>query len=159
MPEYVPLTPKVHRRDFTARVRRRRTCTRDVPYFPVTWTIPSPAVDDFGPRWVADRDYWIGGVMAAMDANAGGSDLRLNIRRINTGGGDAAVLASDSRIRIATGSQTDAATNGTDADLDVGDFAIEKLFRGERVYPRITQFGTGDRLEVTLQLVPIRTVT
>jgi hypothetical protein len=151
---------KVHRREPNARVRRRRTCNDERPYFPVTWTIPSEVVGegDFGPLWVADKDFWISGVSVAMDSNAGGSDVHVNIRRVTTGGADAAVLGSDSRIVIETGENTDSATNGNAADLDEPDFNIIEVFRGETVYPRIIQFGTGDRMEITLQLVPVASV-
>lgn len=151
---------KVHRRETNARVRRRRTCNDERPYFPVTWTIPSAVVGegDFGPEWTADKDFWIAGVSTGMDSPAAGDDVRVNIRRITTGGADAAVLNSDSRVRIEVGDKTDSATNGNDAPLDEPDFNILELFRGEKVYPRIVQFGSGDRMEITLQLVPVASV-
>lgn len=156
-----PVPEKVHRREITARVKRRRTCNDERPYFPVTWTLPSDVVGvgDFGPLWVADRDYWIAGVMASMDSNAAGSDVELNVIRIAFSGGlHEQIVTSDSRINIPVGLNIDAATSGDDASLDEPDFDILGLIRGDQVYPTITQFGTGDRMEITLQLVPVRQI-
>jgi hypothetical protein len=151
---------KVHRRDLNARVRRRRTCNDEKPYFPVTWTLPSEVVGagDHGPKWVADRDYWFAEVSAAMDSNAGGSDVELNIRRITKAGADAAVLASDSRIVIPVGEDTDSVSNEDATPLDLPDYNILQLLKGERIYVRILQFGTGDRMEITANLVPVASV-
>lgn len=154
-----PVPEKVHRRDITARVKRRRTCNDERPYFPVTWTIPAEVVGvgDFGPIWAADRDFWIAGVKATMDSDAGGSDVELNIRWLSySGSTDSPVLNSDSRVHIEVGQQVDAPSRGDTASLDEPDFNIITLLRGEKAYPRITQFGSGDRMEITLQLVPVR---
>lgn len=165
MPE-LRIPERVHRRDITAKVRKRRLCLDDRPYAPVIWTIPASvlAVADFGPMWRADRDYYIARVAATIglhvdadhpaDGTPGGQAVKTNIRHVTADlATDSAVMSSDSILDIDPNSHKDA------ADVTQGEFNILTLDEGEYLYPRVTQIGTtrpGGVLQVTVTLVPVR---
>lgn len=152
------------------RVYKRRICTDDRNYTPIQFTIPGTlSAGDFGPMWRADRDYYFARISGNVgrhddddhpdDGTPSGQAILVNMRRVLADlSADAAVMANDSRVNIPIDHHHDATNDDEDGELVEADFNVLKLFKGEHIYPRISQVGSGrpgTGLVVTAVLVPV----
>lgn len=156
---------KVHRRDITHKVKvgRRRLCRDERNYFVQSFTVFGDIiVDDFAPMWPVDRDYYFAKIRVVLglhngdhpdDGTPSGSEVHLNLRVVSQDlSSDNPVLDDDARLAITEDHHTDADT------IEEGHYLIKKLFKGEFVYLRISQIGSGrpgTHMVVTMTLVPV----
>ena len=68
------IAPTAHRRRMMQRVHKIRICRDNRAYALVPFTIPGViSVDNFGPQYRADRDYWIARITANIGRHDSGS--------------------------------------------------------------------------------------
>lgn len=161
---------KVHRRDLTAKVRKRRICVDDRNYVPIAFTIPSTNIGpgDYAPMFPIDRELWVAKVTAECGLHDSGShpadgaavdEITINIRVVSADlSTDTALISSDSRLRIAQDEHQDTITNGTDLGWSGSNFNFRTLEPGMHIYVRIVNHNaeTGGTLVVTFWGVPVR---
>lgn len=156
---------RVHRRDPTVRLRRRRACLDDRPYAPHQFTIPAAILadnTDYEPEWKVDRRYWVAGATASVgvhkngthpsDGAVGGSALTCNFRVVE-GATEVALFNSVLTIPVGEhGDEFDAETN----PFQRSDVNVERLHPGQSVFARVINWGSSGTLVMTLVLVPVR---
>lgn len=161
---------KVKRRALARPPQKRRLCTDDRNYVFIPFTIQGVlTTGNFGPMWPADRNYWIARITLnigrhddathPLDGTPAGQAILGNMRRVTSDlAHDAAILASDSRLKVDVNRHRDAINDEDEGAAVEGDFAILRLDEGEHIYPRLLQVGTtrpGTAAVMTAVLVPI----
>lgn len=159
-----------HRRSLLRPVHKIRTCRDGRPYAFIPFTIQGElTVDNFGPMWRVDRDYWIARITANVgrhvdadhpdDGCPQGSAIKVQMHRVNVAEtDDDPILASGNRLNIPADHHRDAVNDDEDGSYVKGDFLIHRLNEHQHIYPEITQVGStyaGSGLVVTAVLVPI----
>lgn len=166
----IRIPAKAQRHHGVRRVYKRRICTDDRNYTPIQFTVSGLlVVGAFGPMWRADRNYWFARVSAncgrhddAVHPNDGtpsGTPIYVNMRRVTADlTTDTAVLAADSRVNIPIDHHHDATNDDEDGEQIKADFNVLKIYKGEHIYPKIVQVGSGrpgNGMVVTAVLVPV----
>lgn len=154
---------KVHRHDFTAKLRVNRICADDRNYKVHQFTIPGDvAVQDYDVSFRVPQVSYVAMVIAdcgrhveaahPADGTPGGQALKGNVRRIR-GSADAAVKSSDFSI------PADAHADDSDLPHNQAGYNLAAVDVGDVLYVTVTQVGStrpGKNLVVSVYLVPVR---